>query len=149
VLRSSDIGALCVNHYTDVKSHVTRTGWNHSRMSRDVVPPAYRYARNLKILLELHGMTVAEVAKKANVIPKQVYNLLNVSHDPRVKGLEKVANAFGLTTWQMLAFDMTDRPAENRQILELLESFAMADESGRATILRVAEIASQTIQKAG
>jgi transcriptional regulator with XRE-family HTH domain len=118
-------------------------------MSRDVVPPAYRYARNLKILLELHGMTVAEVAKKANVIPKQVYNLLNVSHDPRVKGLEKVANAFGLTTWQMLAFDMTDRPAENRQILELLESFAMADESGRATILRVAEIASQTIQKAG
>ncbi len=87
-------------------------------------------------------MTVAQVAERARVIPKQVYNVLNVSHDPRIKGLEKVANVFGLTTWQMLATDLTTKPAENKQILMLLELFSDASEAGRAAIMQVAEMAA-------
>jgi transcriptional regulator with XRE-family HTH domain len=92
-------------------------------------------------------MSVAEVAAAARVIPKQVYNLLNESHDPRIKGLEKVARVFGLSAWQMLAVDLTLKPAENKRILSLLENFSAADEAGQETILKVAEIAGNTLRK--
>jgi transcriptional regulator with XRE-family HTH domain len=140
---SSDIGAFSVKNYTSVKKHVTRALCNHLQMPRATVAPASRYAENLKILLALHEKTVAEVAAAAKLTPKQIYNLMNVSHDPRIKGLEKVANAFGLTTWQMLATDLTDKPAENRLVLMLLEYFAQADEAGKATIMNVAEIVAR------
>lgn len=106
------------------------------------ISPAARFAKNLRTLIDLRGMTVAQVAEAARIIPKQVYNFLNVSHDPRIKGLEKVANVFALTTWQMLATDLTTVPAENKQVLTLLEHFTAADEAGRATIMQVAQIAA-------
>lgn len=104
--------------------------------------PARRYAENLKKLIALHEMTVAQVAAIAKVRPKQVYNFLNASHDPRVKGLEKVANVFGLSAWHMMAADLTDKPADNKQVLALLDSFMAADATGRTTILQVAKIAA-------
>jgi DNA-binding phage protein len=139
----SDIAAFCVKPYTSVKQHVTRAVCNHLQVIKTTKPPGDRYAENLKILIEIHKTTVAAVAKEAGLVPKQVYNLLNVSHDPRLKGLEKVAKVFGLTTWQMLATDMTVEPAENKLVLTLLEYFSAADEAGRATIMSVAEIVAR------
>lgn len=111
-------------------------------MQKQPISPLHRYAKNLKALIALHEMTVAQVAERAKVIPKQVYNLLNASHDPRLKGLEKVANVFGLSAWQMLAVDLEGKPAEMRRVLTLLERFTAADEAGQAAIMQVAEIAS-------
>lgn len=111
-------------------------------MQKPLTSPLHRYAKNLKTLIALNEMTVIQVAEKAHVIPKQVYNLLNASHDARLKGLEKVANVFGLSAWQMLATDLEGKPAEAKQVLRLLERFAATDESGRHTILQVAEIAA-------
>ncbi len=138
MLRSNDMTPFSVKRYTAVKQHVTELGCNHLQMPRNTMSPAVRFAKNLEILIELHQMTVAQVAAIAKVIPKQVYNLLNVSHDPRLKGLEKVAGVFGLTAWQMLAMDLTTKPAENRRVLALLEDFAAADADGQAAILQVA-----------
>jgi transcriptional regulator with XRE-family HTH domain len=147
VLSRSVIRGNCVTHYTDGAQHVTQGGCNHFQMAKTPKTPAHRYAENLRILLKLHEMTVADVALAAGVVPKQVYNFLNVSHDPRIKGLEKVANVFGLTTWQMLAIDMTTSPAENRRVLALLERFSAADEGGQAAILQVAEMAASKALK--
>lgn len=116
--------------------------WNHLQVQKQPISPLHRYAKNLKALIALHEMTVAQVAERAKVIPKQVYNLLNASHDPRLKGLEKVANVFGLSAWQMLAVDLEGKPAEMRRVLTLLERFTAADEAGQAAIMQVAEIAS-------
>jgi transcriptional regulator with XRE-family HTH domain len=139
--------ALCVTNYTNVKKPVTGLACNHFQMSNAPPTPARRYAENLKKLIAMHEMTVAQVAAIAHVIPKQVYNLLNSSHDPRLKGLEKVANVFNLTAWQMMAFDFTDQPSDNKRVLALLERFGAADEAGRETILSVAEIASNRLGK--
>jgi transcriptional regulator with XRE-family HTH domain len=134
--------AFCVKPYISVKQHVTERACKNLHMLNTPVTPASRYAKNLRVLIAMHQKTVAEVAAAAKVIPKQVYNFLNQSHDRRIKGLEKVAGVFGLTTWQMLAVDLTSNPAENKRILALLEHFSSADEAGRETIMQVAEIAA-------
>jgi transcriptional regulator with XRE-family HTH domain len=117
-------------------------------MEKSLTSPTQRYAKNLKRLIEMHEMTVAQVADKAKLVPKQVYNLLNASHDPRLKGLEKVANVFGLSAWQMLAVDLDEKPGDVKQTLKLLELFSASDSSGRHTILQVADIASTKPAKA-
>jgi transcriptional regulator with XRE-family HTH domain len=112
-------------------------------MLRSSIAPLARYANNLRILIALHETTVAQVAAAAGVVPKQVYNILNQSHDARLKGLEKVANVFGLSAWQMLATELSDKPAKNKQVLALLEHFASADEAGQAAIMQVSELAKR------
>ncbi len=99
-----------------------------------------RCGKNLEKMLQLRDMTVAELASLAKVTPKQVYNLLNGSHDPRLKSIEKVANALGLATWQLLALDMEALPAQHAEVLHLLDLFSRADEAGRKAILQVAEV---------
>lgn len=142
MLSRSVIRDNCVTHYTLPVQPITGGSWNHSHVEKSLTSPNQRYAKNLKRLIELHEMTVAQVAEKAKLVPKQVYNLLNASHDPRLKGLEKVAAVFGLSAWQMLAVDLDEKPGDAKQILRLLELFSATDGSGRHTILQVADIAS-------
>lgn len=142
MLSRSVIRGNCVTHYTWPVQPITGGSWNHLQMEKSLTSPTQRYAKNLKRLIDMHEMTVAQVADKAKLVPKQVYNLLNASHDPRLKGLEKVANVFGLSAWQMLAVDLDEKPADVKQALRLLELFSATDSSGRHTILQVADIAS-------
>lgn len=142
MLARSVIRGRSVTLYTNDAQHVTDVPWNHLQMQKPPTSPLHRYAKNLRALIDLHEMTVIQVAEKAKIIPKQVYNLLNASHDPRLKGLEKVANVFGLSAWQMLAVDLDGKPAELKQVLTLLERFSAMDEAGRATLMQVAEIAA-------
>jgi transcriptional regulator with XRE-family HTH domain len=116
-------------------------------MRESTTRPVIRYGENLKRLIDMGERTVADVARAIGKPPKQVYNFMNGAHDPRLKGLEKVANVFGLSAWQMLAVDLTDKPADNKQILALLEAFSQADEAGRKAILQVAEIAASKPSK--
>ncbi len=111
-------------------------------MLEPTVGPVTRFARNLKKLIKMQGVQVTTVAEGAKVTPKQVYNLMAAGHDFRLKSTEKVANFFGLTTWQLLAVDLEDNPSTNKQLLTLLELYSRADEAGRNTIMQVAEIAA-------
>jgi hypothetical protein len=142
VLSSSDIGVSCVKRYTNVKQPISEGTWNPFHMLEPTVSPVSRFARNLKKLIKMQAVQVTTVAEGARVTPKQVYNLMAAGHDFRLKSTEKVANFFGLTTWQMLAVDLEDSPALNKQVLTLLELYSRADEAGRSAIMQVAEIAA-------
>ena len=113
-------------------------------MREPPIKPVLRFATNLKKLIDLQKIPVTTVADRAKVQPKQVYNFMAAGHDFRLKGIEKIANAFGLSAWQMLAVDFEDNPALNKQVLELLEHFSRTDEDGRKTILQGARIAAST-----
>lgn len=91
----------------------------------------------------MQGLTSVQVADAAKVDRKTLNNLLNARFDPRLTLIEKVANVFGLTTWQILATDMERRPPDSKLALTLLERYSSADETGRNTIMQVAEIASK------
>ena len=138
---------VSVKLYTSVKKPISLEKWNALQMKEPTRTPVERFAHNLKKLIEITGMPVSKVADGAKITPKQVYNFMAAGHDFRLKGIEKVANAFGLTAWQMLAYDLEASPPANKQVLQLLELFSKADESGRATILRVAEIAAEKTPK--
>jgi transcriptional regulator with XRE-family HTH domain len=112
-------------------------------MGKVPTTPRQRLARNLKALIDFQEVTVYGVAEDAKVDPKTVYNMLKGSFDPRLSIVEKLANVFGLTTWQLLAVDLESRPPEWKQALTLLELYSQAQEGGRKAIMQVAEIASQ------
>jgi transcriptional regulator with XRE-family HTH domain len=141
--RSSDIAPFCVNHYTYVKQPISQGSCNAFHMREPPTRPVARYGKNLKFLIDTGEKGVADVAKAIGKPPKQVYNFINGAHDPRLKGLEKVANVFGLSAWQMLAIDFTEKPVDYKQVLALLELYSSADEAGRKAILGVAQIAAQ------
>lgn len=105
--------------------------------------PRVRLAQNLRKLIEARGMTVYQVAEIAKVEPKTIYNLLKATFDARMSSVEKVADVFGLSAWQLIAVDLDGSVPSERDVLALLERFTRADESGRRTILQVAEIAAQ------
>jgi transcriptional regulator with XRE-family HTH domain len=147
VLSMSDIPASCVNLYTDVKQPITPGTWNAFQMREQPINPVLRFAENLKRLIKLEGVSVARVAEGAKITPKQVYNLMAAGHDFRLKSIEKVANVFDLSAWQMLAVDLESKPADYKQVLELLELFAKADEDGRKVIMHVASIAAGRASK--
>jgi transcriptional regulator with XRE-family HTH domain len=112
-------------------------------MGKVPTTPRQRLAKNLKALIDMQDLTVYRVAEDAKVDPKTVYNMLKGSFDPRLSIVEKLANVFGLTTWQILAVDMEAKPPDSKSALVLLEHYSTAKEDGRKAIMQVAEIASQ------
>lgn len=147
MLSSRFIRADCVTHYTSTEKPFSQEKWNPLQMREPTKTPMKRYGENLKRLIEIQKIPVTKVAEEARVTPKQIYNFMAAGHDARLKGLEKVANVFGLSAWQMMAVDFDGSPASNRQLLALLELYSRADEAGRAAIMQVAEIAASKASK--
>jgi transcriptional regulator with XRE-family HTH domain len=142
VLSSSAMAASCGNLSIDVKEPVPHRMWKHFPMGKILTSPRVRLAKNLKALVEMQGLSAYQVAELAKVDPKTVYNLLKGSFDPRLSIVEKLANAFGLTSWQILAADFEAKPPDSKQVLTLLEHYSTAKEEGRKAIMQVAEIAA-------
>jgi transcriptional regulator with XRE-family HTH domain len=113
------------------------------RMGKPPIPPRKRLAENLKALMEVQGLSSPQVAEAAKIGRKTMNNFLNGRFDPRLGVVEKVANVFGLTTWQLLAADLAAKPPDSKQVLRLLEHYSSAPEDGRQTIMQVAEIAAR------
>ncbi len=147
MLSSRFIRKDCVTHYTESEKPFSQEKWNPLQVREPVKSPGKRFGENLKRLIEMQKIPVTRVAELAKITPKQVYNFMAAGHDARLKGLEKVANALGLSAWQMLAVDLNGDAPKNKQILELLELYNAADEAGRATIVQVAKIAAGMSQK--
>ena len=142
MLCSKAMSAYCGNLSTPVKEPVPHRAWKHFQMVKTPTSPRVRLAKNLKALIEMQGLSAYQVAEIAKVDPKTVYNTLKGTFDPRLTIVEKLANVFGLTTWQILAADLEAKPPESRQVLALLEHYSSAKEEGRKAIMQVAEIAA-------
>lgn len=105
--------------------------------------PRQALAANLKKLISSTGLTAPEIAKRAGVDRKTLNNQLNGRYDPRPEQVDKVAQVFGLTCWELLnpAFEPT-RTA-NGHLQELIALYSQADDAGRENILRIAEMAAK------
>jgi transcriptional regulator with XRE-family HTH domain len=111
-------------------------------MSRERIPPRQRLAKNLRVLAAKNEMSGTEIGKKAGVDQKTVTEMMKASFDPRLSKVEKVANVFGMTAWQLLAYDLEESPPDSAQVTRLLEHYSNAEEDGRKAIMQVAEIAA-------
>lgn len=114
-------------------------------MSRERVPPRQRLAKNLRILAAKNEMSGTLIGKKAGVDQKTVTEMMKASFDPRLSVVEKIANVFGMTGWQMLAYDFEAHPPDSAQVSRLLDHFTNSGENGRKAIMQVAEMATDKI----
>jgi transcriptional regulator with XRE-family HTH domain len=143
-VRSSSVTArVWGNTFPHVKEHIPQGKCSHLDVAKLVPNPRTRLAKNLAVLIETQGLSAPQVAEAAKVDRKSINNLLNSRFDPRLTLIEKVANVFGLTTWQLLAHDFELNRPDNRQVLTLLEHYSTAKDEGRRAIMQVAEIAAQ------
>jgi transcriptional regulator with XRE-family HTH domain len=112
-------------------------------MPRERIPPRQRLAKNLRVLAAKTGMSGTEIGRKASVDQKTVTEMMKASFDPRLSKVEKVANVFGLAAWQLLAYDLEERPPDSAQVVRLLEHYTNAEDAGRKAIMQVAEVAAE------
>lgn len=111
-------------------------------MPKPPIPPRMRLAQNLRALLDMQQLSAPKVAALAKVDPKTMNNLLHGRFDPRLSLVEKVANVFGMSTWQLLATDLQKKHVDSVQVVRLLEHYNNAPDAGRAAIMQVAQIAA-------
>ena len=142
MLSSNAMPASWGNISPFVKEPIPHGTWKAFPMAKQRVPPRTRLARNLRAMLNLQGLSPITVADHAKIDRKSMNNLLNARFDPRLSLVEKVANVFGMTTWQLLATDMEVRPPATTQVVELLEHYTKADDDGRKAVMQIAQMAA-------
>lgn len=108
-------------------------------MLQKVLPPRHILARNLKSLIADEGITIPEVARRAGVDRKTVWNQVNARTDPRPEHVAAVAKVFGLEASMLLSDAFRPEMAKDANLKKLLELYAIANTDGRDLILRVAE----------
>lgn len=104
--------------------------------------PRHTLARNLSALLSKTGLSPPEVARRAGVDRKTINNQLNGRFDPRPEQVQSVAQVFGVNNWDLLNPHFDPAAPTNHKLQQILSAYAQADESGRESILRVAEMAA-------
>jgi transcriptional regulator with XRE-family HTH domain len=128
-----------------VKEHIPNGPWKAFPMGKalqkEPVNPRQRLAQNLTALMKAQELSSVRVGNLAKVDPKTVNNLMHGRFDPRLSLVEKVANVFGMSAWQLLATDFSAQRVDSIQVMRLLERYSKASEDVRAAIMQVAQIA--------
>lgn len=105
--------------------------------------PKYRLAKNLKAAMAHAKVSAPQLAKIASVDRKTVTNWRNGIYDPQPEVLDRVAEAMGFQGWMLLTPDFNPAAkVDMDKIGRLLEFFNAADEEGKNSILKVAQMAA-------
>lgn len=123
-------------------------------MQREI---ALAFAHNLQRLMDHHGLSQAELARKSGVGQSTLSKLLNIEDpsamNPRSSTVEQLADYFDIPGWQLM---MPGLPLElllSKRLTKLVENYRDAPEPGRAQVERIAEsevkyaIAESTLSK--
>lgn len=130
-------------HYNANRASDTTNGAIHSliAMSRRT-PSAQIVAANVRQLMDHHGLSQAELGRRAGVAQTLLSGLLSrdaAAKNPTCATIDKLATYFKLAPWQLLVPGMSLDLLQNDELSSVLESYAKAPVLGRQTILRVAE----------
>lgn len=102
-------------------------------------------AANLRMLMEQSSPPLSqhELARKAGVSQKSISNMLDPSRPGVSAGtldkLDRVAAAFGLTSWHLLVPTLPDDIRECHRIGELVADYIVTPQSSREIIFHTAE----------
>lgn len=98
-------------------------------------------AENLRALMDHEQYSEAALAQRAKVNPTTINNMLNQNHAAKIDSLEAVAKAFGHQAWELL---LEGGPRFGDATLpRLIEDYRRSDDTGRHSILTVAELAAR------
>ncbi|WP_449425982.1 helix-turn-helix domain-containing protein [Rhodanobacter lindaniclasticus] len=134
--RKLSLYGLAINRQSDnCRPHTARMA-----MQRDI---ALAFARNLQRLMDHHGLSQAELARKTGVGQSTLSKLLNTEDpsamNPRSSTVQELADFFDVPGWQMLIPDMPLELLLSKRVTKLIENYRDAPDQGRAQVERVAE----------
>ncbi|MFA7656522.1 helix-turn-helix domain-containing protein [Acidithiobacillus thiooxidans] len=99
------------------------------------------FAQNLASLMASRNMSQSALAQKSGVSQRTISNMLNPDYDPRysptLNNIEKVADALGISPWQLLIEAVPTEVIASRDIEKLVHIFSTVSEEGRDAILSV------------
>ena len=125
-------------------------------MQREI---ALAFARNLQRLMDHHGLSQAELARKTGVGQSTLSKLLNIEDpsamNPRSSTVEQLADFFDVPGWQLMVPDMPLELLLSKRFTKLIENYRDAPEAGRTQVERIAEsevkyaVAESVLSKSG
>ena len=143
---------LAINRQTNsTPPHTARMA-----MQREI---ALAFARNLQRLMDHHGLSQAELARKTGVGQSTLSKLLNIEDpsamNPRSSTVEQLADFFDVPGWQLMVPDMPLELLLSKRFTKLIENYRDAPEAGRTQVERIAEsevkyaVAESVLSKSG
>jgi transcriptional regulator with XRE-family HTH domain len=96
-------------------------------------------ARNLAVLMEMHGWSYRALAARCGVSPRQIGNILNEDSSCTTETADAIASAFGLEGWHLLLPDLPAELVDSPTIGRLVRAFIGADADGRELLVRMAQ----------
>lgn len=91
-------------------------------------------AYNIYQLMESEGMEIETLAKKSGVSSRMIRFILKQQRVPSIEITDKLAEAFGLTGWQLIMPNLIGGIDEIRHVDSLIRDWLKADREGRKFI---------------
>jgi transcriptional regulator with XRE-family HTH domain len=89
---------------------------------------------NLKRLMDMCEWDAKELEKRSGVTSRMIRYILGMDRCPSIEVAEKLANAFGLTGWQLIMPQLMGDIKQMRHIEALIDNWNKADPDGKLFI---------------
>ena len=94
-------------------------------------------SENLQYLMDRHSYSQQSLHRASGVSQASIRSMIEMQHSPSLSVIARVAKIFNLLPWQIIGPPslLQGLPPKSEQ---LINAYALCDESGQETILRVA-----------
>lgn len=103
------------------------------------ISPAETLVINLKMLLSTTKMTSADLSAKSHVSKRMIDYILNGERKPSVEIAGQLADAFGLTGWQLIMPSLSYDLAKNGTLDKLIKNYVHCGATSQDYISHIAE----------
>lgn len=98
------------------------------------------FARNVIMQMTHQDLAPAALAKRADISPKTLNNLLNGRHAPQLDVLSKIATALKVDLWQLWLPDLPADIAHDETFPRLVETAARLPPDALKAVARLADL---------
>lgn len=143
VVSSSDIMPIVGKSFPICQGTLSPGNGKEFPMAQKRALPKYWLAKNLQSAMAYAKVSAPQLAKIAGVDRKTITNWRNGIYDPQPEVLDKVAEAMGFEGWMLLKSDFNPTAkVDTDKVSRLLEFFHAADDDGKESILKIAQMAA-------
>jgi transcriptional regulator with XRE-family HTH domain len=113
--------------------------------------PQDNLARNLKYLMDRHGLNAPELAErlKGKVSKSTLHYILTKEKVAKIDTADHIARVFGLSGWNLISPTLIQDMDNSPTLSKLITDYQRADQDGRRHIEQVADREARYVDKSG